>query len=159
MHILQRRKKQGFTLSELMAVVVILAILAALGLGSYRSIMEKTIFNEGLSVGHAIAAAIDEYYYEYHKKPTSLATLPLDLKGVTLNTDDGETKHFTITLFPSSDFDRVMLVSKNYPYQLWFYIESIKKGESDSCVGTTAEGKEFCQSLGYITCTGFTCIK
>lgn len=154
MHILQRRKKQGFTLSELMAVVVILAILAALGLGSYRSIMEKTIFNEGLSVGHTIAAAVDEYYYEYHKQPTSLANLPLDLKGVTLNATSGETKHFTIT----SASNRVMLVSKNYPYKLEIFYEH-KSNMNDKCVGTTAEGKEFCQSLGYITCTGLSCIK
>lgn len=159
MHILQRRKKQGFTLSELMAVVVILAILAALGLGSYRSIMEKTIFNEGVSVGHTIAAAIDEYYYEYHKKPTSLANLPLDLKGVTLSTDGGENKHFTIR-WPLYG-EKIVLVSKSYPYQLWVYIESNEKSksESDKCVGTIAEGKEFCQSLGYITCTGFVCTK
>lgn len=155
MNILQRRKKQGFTLSELMAVVVILAILAALGLGSYRSIMEKTIFNEGLGIAHAVAAAADEYYYEYNKKPTNLSKLVLDMKGITVSGNNITAKHFTGRFIPSSS---VQITSKDYPYRLQVFMEYYGQ-RPDLCTGLNAEGKEFCQSLGYITCSGFACNK
>ena len=54
MRILKRKQKMGFTLTELMAVVVIIGIIAGLALGSYRSITEKAVFNEGLGIAQGV---------------------------------------------------------------------------------------------------------
>lgn len=55
---------KGFTLTELLTVVVILSILAALVTGTFRQSVERARFQEGRQVVDAIAAAIDRYYYD-----------------------------------------------------------------------------------------------
>ena len=58
--------KKGFTLAELMAVVVILAIIASIGLGGYKRTVERAKFAEGLNMGHQIAQALARADYERH---------------------------------------------------------------------------------------------
>lgn len=55
--------EKGFTLTEMMAVAVILAILSAVLVGNFRTSLEKARFNEGLQAVEAVAAAMEEYYY------------------------------------------------------------------------------------------------
>ena len=50
--------KYGFTLTELMVVVIIIAILAGLGLGSYKKAVERSHFTEGLQAVNAVAEAV-----------------------------------------------------------------------------------------------------
>ena len=54
--------KKGFTLAELMAVVVILAIIASIGLGGYKRTVERAKFAEVWRVrimnGMVLAAAL-----------------------------------------------------------------------------------------------------
>ena len=155
MQILQKRKKQGFTLSELMAVVVILAILAAIGMSSYRKIMEKAIFNEGLSVGHAVAAAYDEYYYEYHKVAENIGKLTLDLKGATQTASSVSTKHFTVKIATGRT---VQVLPNGGSYVLIIYPE-VYWDKPDECKGLNADGLDFCETMGYITCSSNVCTK
>lgn len=154
---MERTNKKGFTLSELMAVVVIIAIIAGIALGSYRSITEKAVFNEGLTIAHTIAAAADEYYYEYHVQPASLEKLVLDLKGVTVDGKNISSKHFTGVFAPTSS---VRLSSKDYPYDLSVSMEYYGQ-KPDYCIGRDSQGKgkAFCQSMGYANCSGSNCTK
>ena len=55
---------KGFTLMELMAVAAIVAILAAIGLGTYRRAHEKAILFQALNNLHTLAAATEAYYAE-----------------------------------------------------------------------------------------------
>jgi len=156
MQFFQRKQKKGFTLSELMAVVVIIAILAGVAMGSYRSITEKSVFNEGLGIAHAIAAAADEYYYEYHKQPEKLEQLVVDLKGISpLTGVNIENKHFSGKFIGDSS---VELTSKDYPYTIIVYMEYYRQ-LPDVCRGNTTAGIEFCQSMGYTFCSGGNCTK
>ncbi|MBO4675752.1 MAG: prepilin-type N-terminal cleavage/methylation domain-containing protein [Elusimicrobiaceae bacterium] len=67
---------QGFTLSELLAVAVILAILAVMATGSFRLATEKATFTEGLQAAEKVAAAMERFYYENPSLPYEKRIFP-----------------------------------------------------------------------------------
>lgn len=102
--------KKGFTLIELMVVVVIVAILAAIVVPLLLSRVEKAKYSEGKAIAGQIATAVRAWAIEVDPAPSSAApsltadlgfkTLELDAKyyqqtgsgvtGVTLNTTTGQ---------------------------------------------------------------------
>ena len=75
------QSKKGFTLAELVAVVVIISILSGIALGAYRQSVERARFSEGLLGAHTFAAAVDVYYEERipHVDPTALGNVSVRL--------------------------------------------------------------------------------
>ena len=73
------KKQQGFTLIELMIVVAIIAILAAIAIPAYRDYLVRTQVSEGASLTGAAKVAVDEYYANYGVAPATntAAGLPL----------------------------------------------------------------------------------
>ena len=63
------KNQKGFTLVELMVVMVILGILAALGLGSFRSSQMKGRDNQRKGELRSVAAAFELYYNDYGTYP------------------------------------------------------------------------------------------
>lgn len=61
--------RKGFTLVELMVVMVILGILAVLGLGSFRSSQMKGRDNQRKGELRSVAAALELYYNDYGMYP------------------------------------------------------------------------------------------
>ncbi|MBN2542117.1 prepilin-type N-terminal cleavage/methylation domain-containing protein [bacterium] len=59
------KRKKGFTLIELMIVVVIIGILAALAITSYRSVTKKAKISEAKTVLKRIWQCGETFYYEY----------------------------------------------------------------------------------------------
>ncbi|MBX9267027.1 pilin [Chromobacterium violaceum] len=58
----KQRKQQGFTLIELMIVVAIVGILAAIAIPAYQDYTKRARVSEGLQLASAAQTAIAEYY-------------------------------------------------------------------------------------------------
>ena len=156
-----RNFKQGFTLAELMAVIVIIGILAGIGLGSYRTAIDRAHFSDGLTGAHAIAAAADEYYYENNfKAPTSLARLSVTLNGGSASGNVITTPDFTYTYDATNKLVTAASRTARVPYSIRVYTEMAGRSHSDECVFSTTAAKDFCNTMGYTSnCTSTTCTK
>jgi type IV pilus assembly protein PilA len=67
-----RAAQQGFTLIELMIVVAIVGILAALAIPSYQNYVIRAQVTDGLSLAAAVQTNVVEYYTLYSAWPTQL---------------------------------------------------------------------------------------
>lgn len=67
------KHKRGFTLMELMIVIVIMGILIALGLSSYTSVNRKNRDNRRKNNLRAIATVLESYYTDKGKYPNDTA--------------------------------------------------------------------------------------
>ena len=68
------RKKKGFTLLEILIVVIILGILAGLAIPQYRKSIKKAKANEAWQVLGVMRGAQVRYYLEYGETTTHYGT-------------------------------------------------------------------------------------
>jgi type IV pilus assembly protein PilA len=81
------KKQQGFTLIELMIVVAIIAILAAIAIPAYRDYLIRTQVSEGASLTGGAKVAVDEYYANYGVAPTTNTEAGLDPTATNIHGD------------------------------------------------------------------------
>ena len=99
-----QQREQGFTLIELMIVVAIIGILAALAIPAYQDYTIRAQVSEGLSLAGGAKATMSEYYQDKGNWPTTnaLAGLPTanQIKGKYVSdvTVTGTTAKGTITV-------------------------------------------------------------
>ena len=72
------KKYQGFTLIELMIVVAIIAILAAIAIPAYQDYTIRAQVSEGASLASGAKTAVAEYYAQYGVAPTSNTAAGID---------------------------------------------------------------------------------
>jgi len=80
-----KRMQQGFTLIELMIVVAIIGILAAIALPAYQDYTKRAHVGEGLALAAGAKAAVTEYYSSNNRWPSNNDSAGLaaasDIKG------------------------------------------------------------------------------
>jgi len=79
--------KKGFTLLEVLIVVIIIGILASIALPQYVATLEKSKSAEAASNIGSIRSALDRYWYQNNYDLTG-ATLPTDGSEGTLDIDN-----------------------------------------------------------------------
>jgi len=75
------KKQQGFTLIELMIVVAIIGILAAIAIPAYQDYTIRAQVSEGLNLSGGAKAAVTEYYQDQGVFPTDNATAGIEAAG------------------------------------------------------------------------------
>ncbi len=73
-----RTAQKGFTLIELMIVVAIIGILAAIGLPAYQDYIIRTQVSEGLSISSSVKSAVAENFAQTGKWPADLEAIGFD---------------------------------------------------------------------------------
>ena len=80
------KKQQGFTLIELMIVVAIIGILAAIAIPAYQDYTIRAQVSEGLNLAGGAKAAVSEFRMDRGNWPSDntaagIATTPADISG------------------------------------------------------------------------------
>ncbi len=82
-----RKARRGFTLIELMVVVIIVGILAAVAVPIYRANIKKAMASEGAALLGAVLTAQKVYYAENNTYTTSKTALNVTTEGNKYFTD------------------------------------------------------------------------
>lgn len=148
--------KQGFTLVELLVVVVIIGILAAVALPQYETAIEKSRMSEGLVVSKSILNAMGRYF-QANPNASSVCTrwqiADVDLKGGQWDSsplgsgcESYKTKHFLYDLGASTGALRVIRTEDgdraNAIYTLGFHPDA--SGPLCCSYDGTDEGRSAC---------------
>ena len=69
---LAHKAQRGFTLIELMIVIAIIGILAAIAIPAYQNYLIRSQVTEGLSLADGYKTAVSEFYAQYGAFPSAI---------------------------------------------------------------------------------------
>ncbi len=95
--------KKGFTLVELLVVVLIIAILAAVALPQYTTAVERSRATEALTLMAAIGESAQRYRFHQGVWPTRWSQLDVDIPKLSGETNKYGGKNFQLYLCKSPD--------------------------------------------------------
>ena len=143
--------KSGFTLLELMVVVLIIGVLAAVALPQYQKVVEKSKYAEAEKMLQTLAQAQQRYILSNTLYTTTFDELDIDFPNVSQNSSIFTTKNFELSLEIAMPNGMVLAKRKkgnNYIYSIYKDIRT---------------GKMYCEDLDTtdkIDCNmffGYTC--
>jgi prepilin-type N-terminal cleavage/methylation domain-containing protein len=117
-------KRSGFTLLEVLIVVIIIGILAAIALPQYVSTLEKARSAEALTALGSLRSAMDRYWYDQLAGSSYTTLTDLSLLDVTV-----DTTKWTYSISDSSDVN-----NKSY------YFTADRNGNTDYWIQMNQNG-------------------
>lgn len=94
------KTKSGFTLVELLIVIVVIAILAAITLVAYNGVQAKARDSSRQSSVSTIAKALEVYYIDNGQYPIALCSSSCTINGGWSDTNDGSWQNLVNQLVP-----------------------------------------------------------
>ncbi|HPQ96549.1 MAG TPA: pilin [Thiolinea sp.] len=113
---MKRKAQAGFTLIELMIVVAIIGILAAIALPAYQDYTKRAHVSEGLSLAGAAKMGVSEYYADKGSWPSTNAAVGLatatSISGNAVNSVDvGANGVITITYNTKVESGKTIIIT------------------------------------------------
>ena len=126
------KRKRGFTLVEVLVVLVILATLTAIAVPTYQKIIKKSRVSDGMHGLDMLADAQDKYFIEHGKYARDVAELNVPLKGYRPGHDQNiYTTNFIYDKPPSKNCLRAISnIGGNY-----FLVKNYQTKGSIVCIG------------------------
>jgi type IV pilus assembly protein PilA len=133
-------KQKGFTLIELMIVVAIIGILAAVAIPAYNDYIKKSKVSEANMLWSGMRTYIMEFYSDKGYYPTDQATLATEgvimtgtyVTEMVYTGGDNPSACMTLAGFPADDGDKIgwALVTPPAPEQAYW---SCKSADNSNC--------------------------
>lgn len=153
--------KKGFTLLEMLTVVLIIGILTAIALPNYMRSLEKARATEAMNMVRSANDAVYAYAAERNKCPESFKKIMISIPG-TYNADATTVtgKYFIYRLnsatnasIPGTDCGGVVAERSTGSYKIWnpYRIINADGKRTLACMATDNEGIGACKALGFYT--------
>ena len=119
------KEEKGFTLVELLVVIVILGVLVGIGVPTYRGFIDRSYEAATLAELQAVSMAIKYYFIEHDDKPFDLSELGRYLGDEDFTVDEtGVVKYldYSLTVESGKNYISAKPPSNSKRKDAWIYI-------------------------------------